>query len=391
VNWRLGFPPTGRAAALLTVGVVMVLMLGLAVAGAGLIGGGSVLFAAGQGCSGDGTGASARALAAVQPTASAAGRASIPADYLHIYQQAGRAFGVPWVVLAGIGEVETNHGRSSLPGVHRGANAFGAAGPMQIGIGGAAGDNWGGNPVHPAGQWVGGVATDGNGDGVASVYQPADAIDGAAKYLLAHGVQNNVSSAVFSYNHLLSYVESVLHWAAVYANGGFSVTAATSSAATATECLTSAAGAASGGGPGTAQIPNQAVASAITFARSEIGKPYLWGGTGPDAFDCSGLVMMAYRAAGVSIPRTSEEQWTWGPRVAPGHEKPGDLVFFAGADGTTTSPGHVGMVIGHGLMVEAYSTGFPIRITRYGGRGAVGFSRPWTHPGAVLTSQQTTG
>jgi cell wall-associated NlpC family hydrolase len=262
---------------------------------------------------------------------------------------------------------------------------------MQIGIGGAAGDNWGGSPVHPAGQRVAGVAADGNSDGVASVYQPADAIDGAAKYLVAHGVQNSVSGAVFSYNHLLSYVQSVLHWAAVYANGGFSVTAATSSAVTAAQCLTSAAGGSTGGGPSSAQIPNQAVASAIAFARSEIGKPYLWGGTGPDAFDCSGLVMMAYRVAGVNIPRTSQVQWTWGPRVAPGHEEPGDLVFFAGADGTTTSPGHVGMVIGHGLMIEAYSTGFPIRIAPYGGRGAVGFSRPWTHSGVVLTSQQAPG
>jgi cell wall-associated NlpC family hydrolase len=392
VNWRLGLPHPGRLAALLAVGVVMMLVLGLAVVGAGLIGGGSVLFAAGQGCSGGGKAGSAKTVAAaVQPTASAAGRASIPADYLRLYQQAGRTFGVPWVVLAGIGEVETNHGRSTLPGVHSAANAFGAAGPMQIGIGGAAGDNWGGSPVHPAGQRVAGVAADGNSDGVASVYQPADAIDGAAKYLVAHGVQNSVSGAVFSYNHLLSYVQSVLHWAAVYANGGFSVTAATSSAVTAAQCLTSAAGGSTGGGPSSAQIPNQAVASAIAFTRSEIGKPYLWGGTGPDAFDCSGLVLMAYRVAGVNIPRTSQEQWTWGPRVAPGHEEPGDLVFFAGADGTTTSPGHVGMVIGHGLMIEAYSTGFPIRIAPYAGRGAVGFSRPWTHSGVVLTSQQAPG
>ena len=81
----------------------------------------------------------------------------------------------------------------------------------------------------------------------------------------------------------------------------------------------------------------------IAFARSQIGKPYLWGGTGPDAFDCSGLMMMAYRSVGINIPRTSEEQWTWGPRVAPGHEQPGDLVFFAGSDGTTTSPGHVAL------------------------------------------------
>jgi len=136
----------------------------------------------------------------------------------------------------------------------------------------------------------------------------------------------------------------------------------------------------------------------IAFARQQIGKPYLWGGTGPDAFDCSGLMMMAYRAAGVDIPRTSELQWRWGPRVPSGHEEPGDLVFFAGSDGTPTSPGHVGLVIGHDLMIEAYATGFPIRIAAFGNSKAaagdtnpVGFTRPWAHSGITLTSQAQGG
>jgi peptidoglycan DL-endopeptidase CwlO len=386
MSWRPEFPHVGRAAAAVAVGVVLVMVLSLAIAGV-LIGGGNVLFGAGQSCPG-GTATSANGgAAAAQPTASAAGRATIPADYLHLYQQAGKKYGVPWVVLAGIGEVESNQGRTMLPGVHSGANAFGAAGPMQIGIGGAAGNSWGGGPVHPASEQVAGVATDGNGDGLASVYEPADAIAGSAKYLVAHGVQNDVSGAVFAYNHLLSYVQSVLHWASVYANGGFSVSAASAGGAvTAAQCLASAA---VGGGRGSA--PNQAVASVIAFARSEIGKPYVFGATGPDAFDCSGLMMMAYRSVGISIPRTSEEQWTWGPRVAPGHEQPGDLVFFAGSDGTAASPGHVAMVIGHGMMVEAYATGFPLRIASYGtpsspagDQNPVGFTRPWAHPGVVL-------
>jgi cell wall-associated NlpC family hydrolase len=408
VNGRFGLPRTGRVTALLVVGVVMVLVLGLAVLGAGMVGGGSLLFAGGQGCpSSSPTGkathgktTASTTSTVAQPAASATGQASIPADYLRLYQQTGRTYGIPWVLLAGIGEVETDHGRSTLPGVHGGANAFGAAGPMQIGTGGAAGDTWGGAPVHPAGQQGAGVATDGNGDGVASVYEPADAIAGAAKYLLAHGVQSNVSGAIFAYNHLVSYVQAVLHWAAVYSQGGFAVSSATStttSMVAAAQCLASAAGGAGGtggsggGGPSTGQIPNQAVASVIAFARAQIGKPYLWGGTGPDAFDCSGLMMIAYRTAGIDIPRTSEVQWTWGPRVAPGHEQPGDLVFFAGADGTTTSPGHVGLVIGNGLMIEAYSTGFPIRIATYAGRGAVGFIRPWAHSGVVLTALQSGG
>ena len=102
-------------------------------------------------------------------------------------------------------------------------------------------------------------------------------------------------------------------------------------------------------------------------------------------------MMMAYRAAGVNIPRTSEEQWTWGPQVAPGHEEPGDLVFFAGPTAPPPRLAMLAIVIGHGLMIEAFATGFPIRIASYGGRGAVGFTRPWTHSGVVLTSQQTVG
>jgi cell wall-associated NlpC family hydrolase len=129
-----------------------------------------------------------------------------------------------------------------------------------------------------------------------------------------------------------------------------------------------------------AGAPN-AVAKVIAYARAQIGKPYLWGGTGPGSFDCSGLVMMAYRSAGIDIPRTSQEQWAWGPQVPASQAQPGDLVFFVGADGTWAAPGHVGLVIGGGRMIEAYSTGFPIRISDYIGRASVGFTRPWAHHG----------
>jgi cell wall-associated NlpC family hydrolase len=360
---------------------VGLLILGLAVAVAGLVGGGNLLFSAGAGCQGLGGGA---AEDAAQPPPSAAGKDTIPADYLTIYRQTGQKYGVPWAVLAGIGRVETDHGRTTLPGVHSGSNAFGAAGPMQIGIGGASGNTWGGSPVHPASQHVTGVATDGNSDGVASVYQPADAVAGAAKYLLGHGVLTNVSAAIFAYNHLQSYVQAVEHWAGVYSSGGFTVT--DTGPGPGSQCATTTGG----------TVPNQAVATAIGYARQQIAKPYLWGGTGPDAFDCSGLMMMAYRAAGISIPRTSELQWEWGPRVAPGHEQPGDLVFFAGSDGTPTSPGHVGLVIGNHQMIEAYATGFPIRISPFGTSAAapgdqvvVGFARPWQHSGVQLASVQT--
>ena len=125
---------------------------------------------------------------------------------------------------------------------------------------------------------------------------------------------------------------------------------------------------------GAAGAPGKAAAEAITYARAQLGKPYQWAATGPDAFDCSGLVMMAYRGAGVSIARTSQDQWATEPHVS--SPKPGDLAFFAGSDGTMTSPGHVGIVIGHGDMIEAYATGYPIRVASYSRPDLVGFTDP---------------
>jgi peptidoglycan DL-endopeptidase CwlO len=130
--------------------------------------------------------------------------------------------------------------------------------------------------------------------------------------------------------------------------------------------------------------PNQAAAAAIAYAEAQLGKPYQFGAAGPDAFDCSGLTMMAYRAAGIDIPRTSQEQWAWGPQVPASQVEPGDLVFFAGSDGTRAAPGHVGLVIGKNTMIEAYATGFPVRVSQFGtsdspaGDGTVvGYTRPW--------------
>ncbi len=333
--------------------------------------GANMFFAETAGCSGQQTGITG------QSPAGARAKNGIPAGYLHWYQVVGQQYGVPWTLLAGIGTVESDNGQTTLPGVHSGANAFGAAGPMQIGIGGKAGNVWGGAPVHPASEVVNGVATDEDGNGVASVYDPADAIAGAARYLLAAGVQTNPSGAVFAYNHLQSYVQSVLYWAGVYAGGKYTTVSAR---------LPSAACAGTAAVLPAISAPNQAVAMAIAFAEQQIGKPYLWGGTGPDSFDCSGLVMMAYRAAGIYIPRTSQQQWTFGPRVSASQVEAGDLVFFAGSDGTVTSPGHVGLVIGNGKMIEAFATGVPIRIASYTDREPVGFTRPWANPSVASAS-----
>jgi peptidoglycan DL-endopeptidase CwlO len=371
------------AAALLLMGFLTIPMI---------VGGSSLLFSAGTGGFGC-SGSAQQAKTALQSKVSGQAKNSIPSNYLTWYQKVGQQYGVPWVILAGIGTVESDNGRTSLSGVHSGSNAFGAAGPMQIGIGGAAGNSWGGAPAHPASEVVDGVATDEDGDGTASVYDPADAIAGAAKYLLAHGVLANAAAAIFAYNHLASYVQAVQNYAGSYASGGFSVAPSVGSPAASTAACVQLAGTVISG---SSTVPNQVVSAAIAFAQHQIGKPYLWGGTGPDAFDCSGLVMMAYQAAGVDIPRTSEDQWAWGPKVPASQAEPGDLVFFAGSDGTATNPGHVGMVIGGGKMIEAYATGFPIRISTYGTASSagglsqvVGFTRPWAHAGVTLPAGAT--
>ncbi len=259
---------------------------------------------------------------------------------------------------------------------------------MQIGIGGASTNQWGGAATHPASEVVTGVATDEDGDGIASVYDPADAIAGAAKYLVAHGVQQNIPGAIFAYNHADWYVEEVLSWASTYAAGGFTVDDVTQASDTA---VTATGAGAVAGKPctGSSQLasfvaPNVTVSDAVNYAEAQLGKPYLFGGTGPAAFDCSGLVMMAYRAAGVNIARTSQQQWATLPHVPAAKVLPGDLVFFAGADGTPKAPGHVGLVIGKNTMIEAYAVGTPVRVSTFGTPQSppglarvVGYARPW--------------
>lgn len=120
-------------------------------------------------------------------------------------------------------------------------------------------------------------------------------------------------------------------------------------------------------------------ATAVAYAEQQIGKPYLWGATGPDAFDCSGLVMKAYATEGIALPRTSQDQWADGAHVTASQVEPGDLVYFAGADGTSASPGHVGLVTDPAThtMVDAYGSGYPVRYDTYGlASSAPGLSNP---------------
>jgi cell wall-associated NlpC family hydrolase len=87
--------------------------------------------------------------------------------------------------------------------------------------------------------------------------------------------------------------------------------------------------------------------------------------------------MTAYRAAGITIPRTSQQQWASGPRIPASQARPGDLVFSAGSDGTMAAPGHVGIVTGHDTMIDAPFTGQVVREGSFSGStDLVGFTRP---------------
>ena len=87
--------------------------------------------------------------------------------------------------------------------------------------------------------------------------------------------------------------------------------------------------------------------------------------------------MMAYRAAGITIPRTSQEQWAAGRQIPASQARAGDLVFFAGSDSTMTAPGHVGIVTGPSTMIDAPHTGQAVREESFSGStDLVGFTLP---------------
>ncbi|PZT76202.1 MULTISPECIES: C40 family peptidase [unclassified Streptomyces] len=107
---------------------------------------------------------------------------------------------------------------------------------------------------------------------------------------------------------------------------------------------------------GAVSAPNPRAAQAVAFAYGALGKPYVWGATGPNSFDCSGLTQAAWRSAGVSLPRTTYTQINAGQRISRSQLAPGDLVFFY------SGISHVGLYIGNGQMIHAPRPGAPVRV-----------------------------
>jgi cell wall-associated NlpC family hydrolase len=129
-----------------------------------------------------------------------------------------------------------------------------------------------------------------------------------------------------------------------------------------------------GGTPGASGATEAQAQRAVSWAMAQLGKPYRWGATGPDTFDCSGLVLRAWQAAGVNLPRVSRAQYTVGVPVRRLADlRPGDLVFYGDSPATIH---HVGMYVGDGSMVEAPYTGASVRIASIGRPDLVGAIRP---------------
>ena len=117
-----------------------------------------------------------------------------------------------------------------------------------------------------------------------------------------------------------------------------------------------------GGGSGSA-------AAAVSYARAQVGDPYCYGGAGPGCFDCSGLTMMAWQQAGVSLPHSSAAQYNVGRRISASELQPGDLIFYY-------SPiSHVSIYIGGGQRISATHTGDYVRVQSLG-TSIVGYTRP---------------
>jgi membrane-bound lytic murein transglycosylase B len=194
--WLLSFPFRALAALGLRRTVILVCLFVLAVTAYGVAEDLGVLDPPARA-------APARKPAAGQPDPSSAAVADIPAMYLRLYRAAGARYRVPWPVLAAIGKVESDHGRSPLPGVRSGSNWAGACGPMQLGCvpGSKAGNSW---------------ARYGHG----RPHDPAQAIPAAARYLVDHGARRNLDRALYAYNHSRAYVTRVKQLARRYTRGG---------------------------------------------------------------------------------------------------------------------------------------------------------------------------
>ncbi|MGC4886042.1 NlpC/P60 family protein [Micromonospora sp. DT227] len=118
-------------------------------------------------------------------------------------------------------------------------------------------------------------------------------------------------------------------------------------------------------------VVSSAARTAIKTACAQVGDPYVWGATGPNSFDCSGLTQYAYKAAGISLTHFTGAQWNEGRKISASEARPGDLVFFF------SDLHHVGLYLGNGLMVHAPRTGKPVQVAKVQYMPVAGYRRPY--------------
>ncbi|MEU1884290.1 NlpC/P60 family protein [Micromonospora rifamycinica] len=117
-------------------------------------------------------------------------------------------------------------------------------------------------------------------------------------------------------------------------------------------------------------VVSSAARTAIATACAQVGDPYVWGATGPNSFDCSGLTQFAYKAAGISLTHFTGAQWNEGKAIPRSEARPGDLVFFF------SDLHHVGLYLGNDMMVHAPRTGKPVQVASINNMPVAGFRRP---------------
>lgn len=239
---------------------------------------------------------------AARTTAAASAIGEIPPDQLEVMQRVSLQTGIPWQILAAIAKMESEFGRDTSTGEASGYCGF------------------------PPTTWeIYGV--DGNDDGVADPNDFRDCLPAVGRFLLANGAPADMCHALYAFGHSWACVDNVLAWAAAY---GY-------------------------------VAPSSMPARAVELARSKIGAPYVWGATGPDAFDCSGLVLWVYSRLGLDVPRTAQQQFEWAVPIEPSRLQPGDLVFYEHTYDTPDRITHVAIYIGGGTVVMATGNGGFVR------------------------------
>ena len=265
---------------------------------------------------------------------------AIPVRIKKLYLAAAAEYRVPWELLAGIGMAETRHGRNNQ------TSSAGAQGLMQF------------MPSTFAAHGI-----DGNRDGRRDIHNDADSVYSAANYLTESGLtrgSQGVIKALWAYNHSVTYRNDVLYYAWSYTGQGGSIVVAGDRE----DC-------GDGIGDGNPDLPpltSDRVEVMFAWAAKQEGKPYIWGGSGPRGYDCSGFVGAMFRKAGINLPRTAESMRLWSLknayRIKASQARPGDLVFTNTWRGPNKA-GHVMVVYNPANHTSWEARGRGVRVYHY--------------------------